>query len=74
MTHIQDVRTYLMGFANTYVGQSVSSCMANQGTQLQVAEYNLVHVHMYSMCSTILYIHIHICRLYVLVHFDVYML
>ena len=34
-----------------YVGQSVSSCIANQGTH-EVAAYNLLHVHMYSMCST----------------------
>ena len=56
------VRTYMMaliGFANTYVGQSVCSCMANQGTH-EVAEYNLLHLHMYNQCSTYTYIYAHI--------------
>ena len=57
MTPMQDVRTYLIGCANTYVDQSVSSCMANQGTH-EVAVYNVLHVHMYTMCSTyILYMY-----------------
>ena len=55
---MQDVRTYLMGCANMYVGQSVSSCMANQGTH-EVAEYSLLHVHIYNRCST--YVYVYIC-------------
>ena len=59
MTPMQDVRTYLMGCANTYVDQSVSSCMANQGAH-EVAAFNLLHVHMYNMRSTCMYVCAHI--------------
>ena len=61
---MQDVRTYLMGCANTYVDQSVSSCMANQGAH-EVAAFNLLHVHMYNMRSTYMYVRMcthHVCE------------
>ena len=57
------ISTYLMGFANTYLGLSVSSCMDNQETH-EVAEYNLLHVHMYNIIYSI---DMHVCSiLYVL--------
>ena len=44
------VHTYVHDRLCLCVDQSVSSCMANHGTP-EVAEYNLLHVHVYNMCS-----------------------
>ena len=56
-THAAGCSYLPMGFANTYVDQSVSSCMVNQETH-EVVEYTVIHC----MCTcTICAVHIRIC-------------